>query len=260
MPLFDFGAAFPSLSQRWMRTTLQHLKLPRGFTAVVLGMYAFALALVMQAGWLAVFMLQASGVLQGCPMSGSLFQLCMDPHLHRMQSVMCRQRSATIRACADDVGAVLRMLDDLIPLAAIFAAAASLSNLVLKASKCVIVVLSVALSDEVIAFIRFWLINNLPEWRDFIISDSAKYLWIILGPAAGREQWRSQVTKWLFRVSALGRLGGATAGANALLYNTRCFPVLEYECSFSHRRPTSSSASSNGFRASYASPHRPSHA
>ena len=77
-----------------------------------------------------------SGVLQGCPASGTLFVLVVDPLLWMFRT---RVSSAIIRACADDVGAALRRMQDLIAMADVFEKFRIASNLTLKPSKCVLI-------------------------------------------------------------------------------------------------------------------------
>ena len=51
-----------------------------------------------------------SGVLQGCPGSGFLFNLALDPFLKRFELALDAHSAGTLCACADDIGAALRAL------------------------------------------------------------------------------------------------------------------------------------------------------
>ena len=48
-----------------------------------------------------------AGVLQGCPLSGSLFVICIDPLLEFFRSHIEKPGLGKVRACADDIGATL---------------------------------------------------------------------------------------------------------------------------------------------------------
>eukprot|EP00972_Heterocapsa_arctica_P045683 6741317-Heterocapsa_arctica.AAC.1 len=48
-----------------------------------------------------------SGVLQGCPLSGLLFAVSLDPYLRWMKHDIEDAGLGVIRACADDIGASL---------------------------------------------------------------------------------------------------------------------------------------------------------
>ena len=54
-----------------------------------------------------------SGVLQGCPLSGSLLVIVIDPLLHMFKTQLENTGLATTRACADDIGVALRQLQSL---------------------------------------------------------------------------------------------------------------------------------------------------
>eukprot|EP00974_Lingulodinium_polyedra_P047311 4539119-Lingulodinium_polyedra.AAC.1 len=49
-----------------------------------------------------------SGVLQGCPLSGLLFVISIDPFLRKMKADIDIQARDRARACAGDIGAVIR--------------------------------------------------------------------------------------------------------------------------------------------------------
>ncbi len=48
-----------------------------------------------------------SGVLQGDPMSATLFLMCLNPFLVHFDETLTRSSGDVIRACADDLGASL---------------------------------------------------------------------------------------------------------------------------------------------------------
>ncbi len=54
-----------------------------------------------------------SGVLQGCPLSGSLFLIVIDPLLDMFSKYIVELGHGHVHACADDVGARLHRIDKL---------------------------------------------------------------------------------------------------------------------------------------------------
>ena len=55
-----------------------------------------------------------NGVLQGCPLSGSMFVLAIDPLLFQFSKYIHAPKLGRVCACADDVGAALRELNSLL--------------------------------------------------------------------------------------------------------------------------------------------------
>ena len=80
--------------------------MPAGIRAVVEAVYCCAAAYFgNEADKLLMFIL--SGVLQGCALSGSLFVIAIDPFLRYASQLLAGHEHNTLRACADDIGAVL---------------------------------------------------------------------------------------------------------------------------------------------------------
>ena len=100
MLLFDFKAAFPSLSHGYMHAVLKALGLPRHILNFVISLYdSHCCHIVSGGGVFQGFEIQA-GIRQGCPLSPLLFALVVDIFLRRMQR-LCP--TITIRAFADDI-------------------------------------------------------------------------------------------------------------------------------------------------------------
>ena len=78
-----------------------------------------------------------SGVLQGCPVSGSLFVIAIKPCL-----IMINQKvepNDLCRTFADDIATVTCRIDTLVKIAKVFEVIKRVSNLAVKANKCVII-------------------------------------------------------------------------------------------------------------------------
>ena len=153
MPLlvfFDFATAFPSVLHHWIFLVLQARGFDLGFWHLVRAIY------FLKSSWYKIDGVRhfpywvRSGVLQGCPLSGLIFVMIMDPFvkaLERLQQVSIPQiqsllpsfRHTTVRVCADDVGAALATILRLPKLHFIFQFAEKFAGLHLKAKKCIIV-------------------------------------------------------------------------------------------------------------------------
>ena len=106
--LFDFAAAFPSVSHTWMFAVIEIIKLWLSFIRAIKNMYKGNKAYGMFGGVTKFLFDILSGVLRGCPMSGTIFVFSIDPLLLLFK---LKVNSALVRVCAGDVGAALRRLD-----------------------------------------------------------------------------------------------------------------------------------------------------
>ncbi len=86
MIFWDFAAAFPSRIHEWVWKVLTAMTILRGFINVAMALYHGCSATASTGGSRAALFWVLSGVLQGCPLSGMLFALCMNPFLIMMIS------------------------------------------------------------------------------------------------------------------------------------------------------------------------------
>lgn len=75
--------------------------------------------------------------------------------------------------------------------------------------------------------VKNWLETNLPQWADFKVKGSSRYLGFMLGPSAGKSQWTLALDKWNSRSVSFADIGAAASIA-AKLYNTRAVSTLGY--------------------------------
>ena len=98
-----------------------------------------------------------SGIAQGCPLSGSMFAILMDPILCMLcDKFDCFEKGPT-RVCADDICSVFASMSLLPDVAKCFQLIQDATSLTLGLSKCVVVPLappSCDLFDEVKKYIR----------------------------------------------------------------------------------------------------------
>jgi hypothetical protein len=227
LALFDFGAAFPSVVHQWLVLVFRSVKLPEGALNVGLAKYWMVMAFG-RANHVVTFLFMIwSGVLQGCPLSGSFFVLAIDPFLQAFEKSIVQPGKGVIGACADDIGAALASIDSLTDLSRIFDAARSVAGLSLKASKCVIIPVCGFFTNDLSNAVRAWLISHLPDWGEFKVSAAGKYLGASVGPAAGRTLWTNAANKWASRAHLIGS-SALPLQVSVMLYNSRAITTIGY--------------------------------
>ena len=172
-------------------------------------------------------LLITSGVLQGCPLSGSLFVLAIDPLLVVFKQHLEALGLAKVRACADDIGMAIRSLKTLAVIKHWFDRFENASGLVLIPPKCVIILLNVNAGETNVEAVKEWLGKTCGDWRDFKIPDKGKYLGIYPGPKAGSVQWNAAVSKFKDRSIEIGRLH-LPQGLAIARFTSKAVSVLGY--------------------------------
>ena len=102
--MFDFKAAFPSLSQEYLLAMLEHIGLPAGSLNFLNALYDDNKCLISCKGSMFDGFALSSGICQGCPLSPLLFAVVADLLLRRLLATC---PAATLRAFADDTAMVL---------------------------------------------------------------------------------------------------------------------------------------------------------
>ena len=137
MVLFDFRAAFPSLSQQYLMSTLRAVGLLENVLNLVDSLYDNNHCQIRHKGALYSGFTMTSGVRQGCPLSPLLYALAADALLEKICTAL---PEVWVRAYADDTAVVLNDFWRQAPaLASIFEDFASVSNLYLNYAKSVII-------------------------------------------------------------------------------------------------------------------------
>jgi len=219
--LFDFQAAFPSVSHDFIFTTLRHLGLPQEALTLVESLYDSNKCLVSAQGKLLPGFDMRSGIRQGCPLSPLLFVVVVDSllrHLHR-QLPMDQHR-----AYADDIALVCQdFLSSLPTLQGIFARFHAVSGLRLNLPKTAIIPLGDSTPEQLQAMLH----QNQHPWATANFTSWALYLGFATGPGKAAHSWDRPVASLLGRLdlwpwSSLG-LQFATRA-----YNTFAFSVLSF--------------------------------
>ncbi|CAK0907052.1 unnamed protein product, partial [Prorocentrum cordatum] len=181
---FDFAQAFPSISHRWMLLVLEEIGLPPPLLAYIVLLYQGVIC-YSEFGGLILFMFPVlAGIIQGCPGSGTLFAVSMEPFVADFESTIELKHRGIVRLCADDIGTALIKLQYLVQLFRIFGLAAQLAALHLNISKCQILPLAGPITDPIKQLYKLKLKALIPSWAAFEIVEVIKYLGMFLGPEA----------------------------------------------------------------------------
>ena len=160
---------------------LHHRKMLPDYIRVFHGLYKNAIASYEHHGVSHVLIRFFSGVLQGCPASAFLFNNAIDPFLACFDKALRTRRAGIVRACADDIGIVLKQLKHLKLIYPIFSDCKSHAGLALKPPKCVLVPLC-QFSEETHARIYSWIVHHTPQWQTSKIKPLAKLLGFFIAP------------------------------------------------------------------------------
>lgn len=171
--------------------------------------------------------LVTSGVLQGCPLSGSLFVIAIDPLLCKFERYILDKSLGTVTACADDIGAFLEGLKDLPIWDELFELFRRVSGLTLKARKCVIVLLAINASECNLTRVKQWLGRFLPNWATFCVADQGKYLGFFLGPGGVGRQWEGPLAKHKERANEAAKMD-LPLQLKGARFNSRAVTVFGY--------------------------------
>jgi hypothetical protein len=233
MAFFDFGSAFPSLIHEFLFIVLRAVNIPEGAFNLISSLYFLVAAVGRVEGSSSRFLFRIlSGIIQGCPLAGTCFALGIDPFLVKFKLCIEDQGLGFIRACADDIGAVLRSAHSLTALASIFDEAEALSGLKLKMKKTNLIPLNATISDDDLQELKDWIKSNIPQWVDAQIVWSARYLGAYMGPKGASLMWNAPLTKWFNRSHALAQ-ANAPPRYTIGLYNSRAVTTLSYVAQFS---------------------------
>ena len=126
-----------------------------------------------------------SGVLQGCPLSASLFVICLNPFLALIDSKL--SEGEFIAACCDDLLTVTKSEESLHMLAQCFKFLASVAGLHLSVHKTCFIPLYRSPSLHALEMFRLWICKSVPFFANVNIAFSCRYLGVNIGPHAGRS-------------------------------------------------------------------------
>jgi hypothetical protein len=217
--LFDFAAAFPSISQQFLAEVLSFVGFPPCSLHLVAALYYQHMGTPTLSGTTSAAFPLSAGIRQGCPLSPLLFVVAMDGLLRRIR----RESSSTCpRAFADDLAAVVRSLATEAPvLKRIFDDIASAAGLHLNVAKCICIPLHLATDIDIAASLA----AAVPGWANMRIQTHGAYLGFEIGPDKRHRSWSAALAKATQRVQQWdwGSLGLFWA---TQVWNTYVVPTL----------------------------------
>lgn len=167
------------------------------------------------------------GVIQGCPMSATLFSFAFEPFLYALYTLVDTVGAGLSRACADDVACLLKKIRHLRQVFAVFRSAAIIVNLCLQPTKCVLIPLGRRCDLATVAMMKQFLAEIVPQWAQFQISGTGVYLGVQIGPAAHGVSWTATLTKLLNRTGAIAR-GRHSPAVVASLFMRSAIPMVHH--------------------------------
>ena len=219
--LFDFEAAFPSLSQEYMWRVLAHIGVPAAWVMAIKLRYVDNKHFIRLGGSTHPSFTTSSGVRQGCPLSPLLFAVVADVLLRRLARLL---PTSVVRAFADDTAMVVESFHA--AAATVFAAFkefSKISCLKLNLPKTVLIPLWPSTVDSVRRMLR----AQYPEWSAVDISYASRYLGFLVGPEAGELAWEKPVTKFNSRCKQWSALHLGMQ-YSCRVYKVFCVSVLSF--------------------------------
>jgi len=197
--LFDFKAAFASLSHDFIWDMLSSIGLSSGYIEALKLLYQNNLHFMRVGNVLVRSVSIQSGVRQGCPLSPLLFAICSHLLLQKLVSII--NRHGVVCAFADDTAVVVQDWVSVLPaLGLIFAEFTSISGLEQNISKTVFIPLWDCKSFDAL---RLLIREQVPSWRDTCISFTGKYLAFSIWPKSMSSSWTIPLMKYRDRASLL---------------------------------------------------------
>ncbi|CAK0895035.1 unnamed protein product, partial [Prorocentrum cordatum] len=237
-PMFlssDFRQAFPSLFREVIEKVLPRFGVPLGFRNVVAALYSNCLAFSSfraegTSAELEPLFALLCGIMQGCPLSGTVWCLAMDAPIRALLAAIAEHGFLT--ACADDLGMLIKNAVALPSIDYTFVSIEFAFNLQLALHTCVLVPLWEELSEDTLLNVKSFLAKEVPRWLGFRVDSTAKYLGTYLGPGVTDFGiWKAAAGKWWTRCWELARTGMATSLA-ARACNINALPCLSYLAQF----------------------------
>jgi hypothetical protein len=219
----DFRAAFPSVLHGWIRMVLRATGLPHSFVTAFLSLYTAVSAAIRFGNSDPVSIPMLSGIRQGCPASGAVFAICIDPLLRRIGAWLPSPWSKLI-AYADDIAIALRGARKcLLQLFCLLDEAEGCTGLSLNVGKSTLVPLWT--SDIAAATTEVQSLST--RFADLEVAAFFKHLGIMVGPGADLVRWSAATIKFLDRALCVKAAGGGLS-ESIRMYGALAVSTLQY--------------------------------
>ena len=170
-----------------------------------------------------------SGIKQGCPSSGTIFAIALDPFI-RMLCMRIPRHLGVFCAFADDIGAVLLSLKDTFHLIVeAFILLRKASALTVNTKKTQLMPLYE--QDQVET--RLWLKHQREDWSHVLIEQSILHLGVAIGPEAHSRFWTTTINK--IKLAAIRLKSLALPWTSAMRwFNIAIESIPQYLLQFQH--------------------------
>ena len=231
--LYDFKAAFPSISWKYLYELLKRIQVPETIRRYIQHLYRDAKHSIRYKGDVYEAFTISSGILQGCPLSAALFCLALDPLTRFILTRIPRNPlypTTTLDAYMDDVATVLnRTIVQLPQLLHVFYKFKLAAGPGLNTAKCVLIPLwtmDIERAKEMVT-------RLLPDTASFTFKTYGKLLGVMIGPGAVDVAWNQSLCKYDVRILQIRayRLGLANS---IKLHNIHAFSTLSHVMQFDH--------------------------
>lgn len=225
--LFDFVAAFPSLARKWLFLVLWWIGIPNRIVRAILELYKDNHHYFNWKGKVHYAFCSKGGVKQGCPLSGILFAIALDPLIrYIMRSVSPRN---TMQAYADDILMVVKCLwSEIETIAKCFIDIKKVANLGLNLTKTIVIPLWKFEKDHV----RTAIDALVPSWCNVAIASKGKALGLWIGPSAMLDSWAAPMNKVRDRIITCANLHAGDMAA-LMTFRMVAFAVTQFVAQFS---------------------------
>ena len=187
--LFDFAAAFPSLSQDFLLDMLKLLPIPRHVARLARSFYVGHRGCPTLEGQHGDMFELSAGIRQGCPLSPLLFVVVVDGLLRCMQ----RESPDTYaRMYADDTAIVVQNVQVQVPqIQKIFKLIGEAAHLRLNIQKCVHIPLFLPSEEDPVLLLT----QTAPEYANMKCDTKGTYLGFVAGLGKGHLAWDKALAK-----------------------------------------------------------------